>query len=350
MSIIAYHFPSVYDPACARPAFGRRLFFMGKQFARLVLAAFALTAALAGAPEPRRVLAGESMPDTPPAVEGREDPMLTPTAPWQGAGAPLSVPVTRAGHDMVWENLGQGLDLAALAAPRDEQAAVLVTVLRVDPAYYDFSLHSVLWDGPLARTIEQWAETLDLTAVINAGMYLPDGRTNTGYMRRGELHNNSRIAARYGGFFVCGPRQAGLPGAAVLDRTVDEWETLLPQYEVVVQNFRLLGARGAQIWPENGPVHAVAAIGADAEGRILFLHCRESVTVHRFVEILLAHPDLHLTAAVYVEGGSQAALTLRLPGRSATWAGRSAAQFLLGGEGGQTPLPNVIGARPRARP
>lgn len=315
-----------------------------------------LAALLAVAPVPERAGAQEEIPDASRAAESLEDSRLTPTAApeelkkLEETEAPFAVSITWAGSGILWRNLAPGLDLATLAAPRDGQAAVLVTALRIDPARYDFSLHSVLWDGPLPRTMEQWAETLDLTAAINAGMYLPDGRTNTGYMRRGELHNNSRIAAKYGGFFVCGPRKPGLPGAAVLDRTVDDWENLLPEYEVAVQNFRLFGSRGAQIWPENGPVHAVAAIAADSGGRILFLHCRESVTVHRFVEILQAHSGLSLSAGIYVEGGSQAALTLRLPARQVTWAGRSAAQFLLGGPGGQTPLPNVIGVRPRPRP
>lgn len=257
---------------------------------------------------------------------------------------------TEAGRAVAWARLADGLDLAVLAEPEQGQEPIRVTALRLDPARYEFSLYSVAWDGPAARNIAEWAETLDLTAAINAGMYLPDGKTSTGYMRRGQALNNSRIAARYGGFFVCGPRREGLPQAAVLDRSVDDWEALLPAYEVVVQNFRLFGPGGAQVWPEDGPVHSVAAVAQDQAGNILFLHCREAVSVHRFVNVLNAHPDLGLRTAIYVEGGSQAAMTLRLPASAATWAGRSAAALLLGGGGGRSPLPNIIGARPRAVP
>lgn len=256
---------------------------------------------------------------------------------------------TEAGHALAWAHLADGLDLAVLAEPLEGREPVRVAVLRLDPARYEFSLHSVVWDGPAARGIAEWAEALDLTAAINAGMYLPDGKTNTGYMRRGQALNNSRIATRYGAFFVCGPRREGLPQAAVLDRAVDDWEALLPAYEVVVQNFRLFGPGGRQVWPEGGPVHAVAAVAQDQAGNILFLHCREAVSVHRFVNVLNAHPDLGLRAAMYVEGGSQAAMTLRLPGSAATWAGRSAAELFLGA-GGRSPLPNIIGARPRPLP
>lgn len=258
-----------------------------------------------------------------------------------------AVPETEAGGTLSWVTLADGLDLALLAEAAADQEPVRVTVLRFDPARYEFSLHSVAWDGPTARGIEEWAEALDLSAAINAGMYLPDGKTSTGYMRRGQSLNNSHIAGRYGAFFVCGPRREGLPPAAVLDRAVDDWEALLSAYDVVVQNFRLFGPGGVQVWPEDGPVHAVAALAQDQAGNILFLHCREAVSVHRFVDVLNAHPDLRLRAAMYVEGGSQAAMTLRLPGSSATWAGRNAASLLLGGKDGRSPLPNVIGARPR---
>ncbi|MCH5277587.1 MAG: phosphodiester glycosidase family protein [Desulfovibrionaceae bacterium] len=281
---------------------------------------------------------------------------MLPLLPLPGSGAePPSPPAVQtareaarqAGHALSWTNLAAGLDMALLTEPDEGQAPVQVTIVRMEPDLYEFSLHSEAWDGPPARTIRQWAESLNLTAAINAGMYLPDGKTSTGYMRRGEDVNNSRIASRYNGFFVSGPRRAGLPPAAVLDRAVDDCEKLLPAYDIVVQNFRLFGPGGSHLWPRNGPVHAVAAVAQDEDGRILFLHCREAVSVHRFVSALNAHPDLRLRAAIYVEGGGQAAMALRLPGQSAVWAGRSAASLLLGSEDAVITLPNIIGARPR---
>ena len=261
-----------------------------------------------------------------------------------------SPPVTMPGGSLCWSLLEPGLALALLAeAHSSPKQGHRITVLRIDPGYYDFCLYSTAWDRTGAMTIGQWAETQNLTAAINAGMYLPDGHTSTGYMRRGEAHNNSRIAEKYGGFFVCGPRRPDLPGAAVLDRTVDDWERLLPNYDVVVQNFRLMGPHGEQTWPEDGPAHAIAAIGMNAAGHILFLHCRDAISVHRFVEILNAHPELDISAAIYVEGGSQAAMALRLPGFQQVWAGRNAAEALFGGDGSHLTLPNIIGIRPRAQ-
>ena len=162
-------------------------------------------------------------------------------------------------------------------------------------------------------------------------------------MRNGERTNNGRIVSRYGAFFVAGPREEGLPRAAVLDRDTDDWEHLLPRYDIVVQNFRLMGPEGAQLWPENGPEHAIAAIAEDMNGRILFLHCPDPASVHDFVEALAAHRELNINSAMYVEGGSEASLLLRLPGQFRLWHGMSPASYMFSSRGDAIPLPNILG-------
>jgi hypothetical protein len=59
----------------------------------------------------------------------------------------------------------------------------------------------------------------------------------------------------------------------------------------------------------------VAAVGTDAAGRVLLLHCRKPVSTHALVDALLAMP-LGLKRLMYVEGGPQAALFVRVCGRT----------------------------------
>ena len=244
----------------------------------------------------------------------------------------------------VWENLAPGLDLANLEFQAEEK--IMVTVLRIDPNLYEFSFYSSMWDGGHPRPLSEWADAYDLLAATNACMFLPDGGS-TAYIRRGTQQNRSTVADKYGGFFVFGAVAPNLPQAAILDKTVDDWQNLLPKYDVVIQNMRLLGDDGEQLWPENGPLHAVAAIGQDLAGNILFMHCRAAINVHRLVRALLTSPSLDLSRAIYVEGGSQAALTLRLPGQVSTWTGRHPADLFFRGSGVKHPLPNIVGIRPR---
>ena len=254
---------------------------------------------------------------------------------------------TPPGKDILWVHPEPGLDMARLAytSTRDGSftGRMIIRVLRFDTEYFDFRLFSSRWEERPIPTLREWAEDKNLTAAINASMYLKDGQTSTGYMRSGERTNNSRIVSRYGAFFVAGPRESGLPRAAVLDRDVDDWQHLLPRYDIVVQNFRLMGPGGRQIWPEDGPEHAIAAIAEDLNGRILFLHCADAASVHDFVEALKAHRELNLNSAMYVEGGSEASLLLRLPESFHLWHGMSPASYMFSSRGDAIPLPNILG-------
>ncbi len=244
---------------------------------------------------------------------------------------------------LAWQPLAPGMDMAVLEH-RDPDL-VRVAVLRIDPDQYEFCLFSSAWSGTSPRTLRDWAESEGLVAAINAGMYLTDGRTHTAYMRQGDQYNNSRLAKRYGAFFVAGPRRPALPPAAVLDRSEDGWQELLSDYATVVQNFRLIGPGGTQVWPQDGPTHAVAAVGEDADGHILFLHSRAPVSVHRFARALLACPALGLTSAMYVEGGAQAAMMLRLPDLQIIWTGLPDLPLVQA----EPLLPNILGVKARGK-
>ncbi len=271
-----------------------------------------------------------------PAMLGAEEPEPALTLP---------------GRAIVWTSPEKGLDMARLSYSADRDDAfsrrIVIRVLRFDTEEFDFRLFSSRWEGQSVPTMREWAASKNLTAAINASMYLKDGQTSTGYMRSGERTNNSRIVSRYGAFFVAGPREEGLPRAAVLDRSVDDWQNLLPRYDIVVQNFRLMGPDGQQIWPENGPEHAIAAIAEDLNGRILLLHCSDPASVHDFVEALKAHPDLNLNSAMYVEGGSEASLLLSLPEEFHLWNGMSPASYMFSSRGDAIPLPNILGVTRR---
>jgi hypothetical protein len=263
------------------------------------------------------------------------------------------VDLARADDAPGWTELDTGLQLGVFTAPDAPDGPERIVAVRIDPAYYEFSLHTTSEEGEPALSLAEWGRRHDLNAVINASMYLPDARTSTGYLRNGEHLNNPRIGGNLGAFFVFGPQspdlpQADLPQADLLDRTADPWEALLPQYRSVVQNYRLIGANRRILWPQGGPLYSVAAVGQDASGAILFLHCREPITAWRFATILLALP-IDIRDVMYVEGGPQAGLYLRTPLRTDVWMGRHPADFWSGGNAA-APLPNVLGARRKATP
>ena len=199
-----------------------------------------------------------------------------------------------------------------------------------------------------ALTLGQWADSHDLVAAINASMYLPDGVTSTGYMRQDDYINNKRLVRRFGAFFVAGPRQEGLPRADILTREDPQWQELLEQYRLVIQNYRMINDERRILWSPGGPLYAISAVAEDGAGKILFLHCREPLEAYSFAHALL-HLPLDVRTVMYVEGGMQAGLVIRSPGLHQELRGRHLADFWVTGNV-RAQLPNVLGIRRRHAP
>jgi hypothetical protein len=291
------------------------------------------------------------------------------------AGTPVFVP------------LEPGLELgqAAVRSGTGDSEA-LFTILRIDPMLHTFTLCMASEDGR-SRSLPDWSKHGDLRAGINASMYLPDGITSTGYLRNGDSVNNGNAGPRLGAFFAAEPRRRGriarkdaaglcperpagdckdrLPAACILERDAPGMPGILEDYAVVAQNFRFMDKAGNTLWPEGGRAAGMAVVAEDGAGRILFILCRDALTAERFAAVLRGF-SLALRTVMYVEGGGQAGLFLRiddavktrdgigLDGASAfpapdgvvyVWKGRNA---LLNADGDpQGILPNVLGVRRR---
>lgn len=258
-----------------------------------------------------------------------------------------------------WQFLAQGLEIAFFPGLDGQGKALEMVILRINPRDFVFSVHAATQEGQ-PQSLTSWARRHGLTAAINASMYLPDGLTSTGYLRVGGHVNNSRMGERLGAFFVSEPGEAEgrkrdatpaardtLPEATLLDRTVDDWRNLLPRYRNVVQNYRIISADRRILWKPGGPRHAIAAVGRDGKGHILFIHCREPLTGADFGSLLLELP-IDVRLVMYTEGGSQAGLFVQSGPVRRIWTGRHPADIWTSG-GLAVPLPNVIGIRPRTR-
>jgi len=240
-------------------------------------------------------------------------------------------------EEIVWRELEPGFQMAALANAPDIVAA------RIDPTRFKLELFSVKEQGGEPRTIEEWARAFGLSAAINAGMFLKDLRTSAGYMRSPRVVNNPGFNPRYGAFFVFGPKVEGLPEVQFVDRYHHDWRKLIEQYDVVVQNFRMIGAGGENTWRPDANAHSIACVGVDAEGWVLFIHSRTPRTVHDFVELLRAQP-WRVKGLMYVEGGPPASLYVKAGNVDAVYLGEG---DLLGAGLMPRKLPNVLGVRRR---
>jgi hypothetical protein len=244
-----------------------------------------------------------------------------------------------------WKVLARGLDVARLAVPGASGADV--TVVRVDPARWRFLLLSAKLRGlGTTPTITEWVEQHGVTGAINASMYQQDHLSSVGYMRSGRRVVNGRWSADKA-VFVAEPTRGG-PSAQILDRGCQDARGLSARFQVVVQSIRMVDCRGRNVWARQPQRWSTAAVGTDAAGRVLLVHCRTPLPAHDLVDALLALP-LEVRRLMYVEGGPEAALHVRVNGRTEVEErGRPTEGGLLAEAARiERPLPNALAFAPR---
>lgn len=242
----------------------------------------------------------------------------------------------------IWLKLDDGLEFGEFRLDNEEAK---ITILKIDPKNYEFVLGNSSQDGREPRPLNVWANEYGLKAAINASMYLPQNGQSTGYMRSYGHENNKRIVERFGGFFVAEPKRKDLPQAAIIGKENPDWQNLIKDYDIVVQNYRMTNAQRKILWHPGGPHYSISAIGEDGSGNILFIHSSMPVEAYAFVQQLL-HLPLDIRTILYVEGGAQAGFVLKSDYLKRDLAGLHAPSFLVTGNL-KARLPNVLGIRSR---
>jgi hypothetical protein len=236
-----------------------------------------------------------------------------------------------------WRPLGAGVDYAALAVGGRE----MLHVVRVDPARARLRAVMASATDGRPRTAAAWCEREHLVAAINLGMYRVDHRSNVGYARNGK-HVNQGHWTQYQSALAFTPRKPTLPAAQLVDLDLPGARDKLADYDTVIQNLRLIRAPGQSVWGAQPRRWSEAAIAADGAGHILFLFLRAPHEMADFNRIILALP-LGIVAAMHVEGGPEASLSLRGPLRLDLNGSYETGFHEDDGEPAQWEIPNVIG-------
>ena len=252
-----------------------------------------------------------------------------------------------------WTQLSPGLDAGVFVPPTSiTSATARIVVLRIDPRLWDLKFRGLSNTGePTGLTARQWCERHNLTAAINAGMFASDSRTHLGYLRSGEDINNGQLNA-YQSVAAASPlgeSQSQRFRIFDLDDSGTSVAAIQKDYALVVQNLRLLKRPGVNRWPEAPRRWSEAALGEDAQGRILFIFARSPLTMHAFNRALLSL-DIGVMAAQHLEGGPEAQLYWHVGKDEAEAFGSYETSFLENDNNAAAwPIPNVLGIQRRAQ-
>jgi hypothetical protein len=247
-----------------------------------------------------------------------------------------------------WRALAAGVEYAAVKVDRPVPVGDgILHLLRVDGRKAELRAHFSSEPGEKARTAAGWCKSKGLLAAINLGMYQTDLRSSVGYARKGNHVNNGRINS-YRSFLAFGPRRPGLPAVTMLDGEDADVSQRLAEYDVAIQNLRLIRGDAQNVWKQQSRRWTEAAVALDSEGRILFLFTRTPFSMWELNRLLLALP-LKIAKAMHVEGGPEASLSIHAGGVNLDLNGSYETGFREDDTSReQWPLPNIIGvAAPR---
>lgn len=140
-------------------------------------------------------------------------------------------------------------------------------------------------------------------------------------MRNDKHRNNSYINPAFGAFLCFNPVDASLPAIQIVDRRLQkDWNRVIKRYKTVVQNYRMISDGKKMGWPQREEIYGSAAIGMDKDNHVLFILSRSPFSTHDLIHILLSLP-IHIRSAMYVEGGPEATLYMRVHDKEMTFVG-----------------------------
>jgi len=245
-----------------------------------------------------------------------------------------------------WRALQTGVAYRAFKIPGEtSDVAHFLHVVRIDPAAARVMCATASSQRAERRTAGDWCRKVGLAVAINAGMFASDGISNVGYLRSKGHVNNPKWNA-YRSVLCLYPSKAGLRTVRWLDREKGlPSQAIAKDYSIVVQNLRLIRSPGRNVW-EMGPKRwSEAAVALDRRGRLLFLFSRPPMTMHDFNRFVMSLP-LEIDAAMHVEGGPEASLSIHAGGVDVDLYGSHETGFMENDSNDhQWQIPNVLGVR-----
>jgi hypothetical protein len=228
----------------------------------------------------------------------------------------LVLPSGGMGQQDHWRKADEGLHWAEFGGGgKSERPDSGITVVKIDPRFYELRLLSASEHGKVRSTVKEWCRKQNLIAGINAGMYQQDGLTNVGYMRNFSHVNHSRLNRTYKAVLAFNRTDSSVPEVQIIDLTCQNFELLKNKYQSFIQNIRMVGCRQENVWTRQDRAWSIAALGMDRSGNALFIFSEPAYPVHDFINILLSLP-IAIQSAMYLEGGPEASLFFSAGGAS----------------------------------
>jgi hypothetical protein len=259
-------------------------------------------------------------------------------------------PLISIGGESPWRKVDEGLWVAEFDFPMKPNAQdSKITVIRIDPKFYSFKLLCASEHGRTKMTARKWCEKFNLVAGVNAGMYQMDGFTNVGLMKNYSHINNPKLNSIYKAVLAFNPLESKVPEIQIIDLKCQDFESIGPKYQTLIQNIRMISCRQENVWAKTNQLWGMAVFGIDKSGNALLTFTEVPYSGYDFSNALLSLP-LSISNALYLEGGFEANLFFSWNGVGLERVGlRETSLQEDSPRAVPRPIPNVIGITKKTR-
>jgi len=246
--------------------------------------------------------------------------------------------------EIQWKGLQKGFEIARIPYPfRIFAEDSAVTLLRLNKENFVCQLLCASSRDKVENNAKEWAEKEGFDLVFNAGMYLPENPfTARSYMKAGVHINQPKFDSQAGGAFCISESGA----FSIEDFTCKPFDSLKNSNHSIFQALRMIDCEGRPIsWEKRKQECSMLVLAEDRDDNLILAFCR-SPMLHAEMVNLLSNLRLGLHSALYMEGGPETSVYIRLADReinligtyvSKTWEKLDNKTF--------RKLPNVIGIR-----
>ncbi len=221
-------------------------------------------------------------------------------------------------------------------------------IIQIDTSIYSIDLFGNFTENQ-SYSLPQWGKEKELLVALNASMYLPDRKTSTAYMKNKDLINNDRIVSKMSGFFLSKAKNPNDIETMFVEKSNANWEQLLEKYDIIVQNYRILGdfnpseQKSKNMWKPSHKKFSISAYGEDTNGMIYFILSKSPTSVYDFAEYLLSLSEegIVFKTVLYAEGGTEAGIYINTQNKTTFLSGMSEKAFF----DFPVEIPNILGVR-----
>lgn len=222
-----------------------------------------------------------------------------------------------------------------------------LTILRIDPARFEFDLYTATARKKQKVTAQELGDSLEYLVVFNAGMYeLADGFTHRGYLKSGNHFNNKTLNSSYNSMLALSPTDTTKPHCQLIDLTCEPWKTVQSKFTTFAQGPRMIDCNGEPMsWNKKKQSCSMLVASTDNEGRIYLIFSRSPYSHNEMISFLLQLP-YSLTKTIYLEGGPETSLYIHTPKLTLSCIGSYVSQtYPVDTNVDFWKLPNLIGVK-----